>query len=296
MCVSTVQNVLAILADKGEEIARVLRSVPGNADVAVEATEGLPMLNIDVQREAIARHGINVADVQEVIEAAIGGSNVGTIVKGNAKFALTVRLEQSYRRDPEAIGRITVPASDGSAIPLAQLASITSTEGPIQISRENGSRRVVIQSNVRGRDLGSFVEEVKSQVAAKVKLPIGGGQLGEFTVITSLLPLYSTGDGKLVAGTKVYGKPSGAERRLLDHPRYAVGAVNIRSGVFIDAIEVKLMRIKGDRLDTTDVKTERAGSLGGGPQPTLGGDGKPSVGCVVYSSAEAITGVGLIQK
>lgn len=164
---------LQVLADKGAEIARVLRSVPGNADVAVEATEGLPMLNIDIRREAIARYGINVADVQQVIEAAIGGSNVGTIVKGNAKFALTVRLEESYRRDPEAIGRITVPTADGGAIPLAQLASIQSTEGPIQISRENGSRRVVIQSNVKGRDLGSFVEEVKRQVAAKVKLPTG---------------------------------------------------------------------------------------------------------------------------
>ena len=164
---------LQVLADKGEEIARVLRSVPGNADVSVEATEGLPMLNIDIDREAIARHGINVADVQEVIEAAIGGSNVGTIVKGNAKFALTVRLEERYRRDPEAIERITVPSSSGAAIPLAQLASINSTEGPVQISRENGSRRVVIQSNVRGRDLGSFVEDVKRQVDAKVKLPTG---------------------------------------------------------------------------------------------------------------------------
>ncbi len=137
---------LQVLTDKGEEIARVLRGVPGNADVSVEATEGLPMLNIDIQREAIARHGINVSDVQEVIEAAIGGSNVGTIVKGNAKFALTVRLEERFRRDPEAIGRITVPSSNGAAIPLAQLASINSEEGPIQISRENGSRRVVIQS------------------------------------------------------------------------------------------------------------------------------------------------------
>lgn len=164
---------LAILASKGEEIARVLRGVPGNVDVAVEATEGLPMLNIDVQREAIARYGINISDVQEVIEAAVGGAEVGTIVKGNAKFPLTVRLEERYRKDPEAIARITVSAPDGSTIPLSQLASITSTEGPIQISRENGSRRVVIQSNVRGRDLGSFVEEVKSQVGAKVKLPTG---------------------------------------------------------------------------------------------------------------------------
>ncbi|PQV62687.1 cobalt-zinc-cadmium resistance protein CzcA [Abditibacterium utsteinense] len=164
---------LQVLSDKANEIARVVRTVPGNADVGVEATEGLPMLNIDIRREAIARHGINVSDVQEVIEAAIGGSNTGTIVRGNAKFALVVRLEERFRRDPEAIGRITVPDSGGSPVPLAQLASIQSVEGPIQISRENGSRRVVIQSNVKGRDLGGFVEQVKREVAAQVKLPVG---------------------------------------------------------------------------------------------------------------------------
>ena len=164
---------LAILAEKGAEIGRVVRGVSGNADVSVETTEGLPVLNIDINREAIARHGINVSDVQQVIESAIGGSDVGTIVRGNAKFPLVVRLEERYRRDPEAIGRITVPSANGAAIPLARLASIQSSEGPVQISRENGSRRVVIQSNVRGRDLGSFVEDVKRQVDAQVKLPSG---------------------------------------------------------------------------------------------------------------------------
>jgi len=164
---------LSTLAQKGAEIGKVLSSVQGNADVAVEATEGLPVLDIDIRREAIARYGINIADVQQVIQAAIGGQEVGQIIQGNAKFPIALRLAETYRRDPEAIGRITVPSPDGSAIPLGQLADIRSTEGPVQISRENGSRRVVIQSNVRGRDLGSFVEEARVKIDEKVKLPPG---------------------------------------------------------------------------------------------------------------------------
>lgn len=145
----------------------------GSADVAVEATEGLPVLDIDIRRDAIARYGINVSDVQQVIQAAIGGEEVGQIIQGNAKFPIALRLSEAYRRDAEAIGRITVPAPDGSAIPLGQLATINATEGPVQISRENGSRRVVIQSNVRGRDLGSFVEEARAKIEGAVKLPPG---------------------------------------------------------------------------------------------------------------------------
>jgi len=162
-----------VLADKAGEISRVVRSVPGAADVSFEATEGLPVLNITLDRAAIARYGINVSDVQDVLESAIGGKKAGQVIQGNRRFDLTVRLAERYRRDPEAIGRITVEASNGANVPLAQLANIESTEGPVQISRENGERRVVVQSNVRGRDLGSFVEEVKRAIDAKVKLPVG---------------------------------------------------------------------------------------------------------------------------
>jgi len=164
---------LETLASKGAEIGKVLRLVQGNADVAVETTEGLPVLNIDIRREAVARHGINVSDVQQVIQAAIGGEEVGEVLQGNARFPIAVRLDEHFRRDPEAIGRITVPAPGGATIPLAQLADIQATEGPVQISRENGSRRVVIQSNVRGRDLGSFVEEARAKIEREVKLPTG---------------------------------------------------------------------------------------------------------------------------
>jgi cobalt-zinc-cadmium resistance protein CzcA len=164
---------LDVLAKKGAEIGKVLRSISGNADVSVETTEGLPVLNIVIDRARIARYGINVADVQRTIEMAIGGAEAGQIIQGNLRFDLVVRLDESYRDDPEAIGRILVPAPNGAAIPLAQLASIQSTEGPVQVSRENGERRVVIQSNVRGRDLGGFVEDVKSAVDKQVKLPVG---------------------------------------------------------------------------------------------------------------------------
>ncbi len=164
---------LTILAQKGAEIGKVLRTVPGNADVAVETTEGLPVLNIDIRRDAVARYGINVADVQHTIQAAIGGEEVGEVIKGNARFPIAVRLEERFRRDPEAIARIEIPAPDGSTVALGQLASIQSTQGPVQISRENGSRRVVIQANMRGRDLGSFVEEARAKIEREVSLAPG---------------------------------------------------------------------------------------------------------------------------
>jgi cobalt-zinc-cadmium resistance protein CzcA len=161
------------LARQGAEIGRVVRSVPGAADVSVETTEGLPVLSIEIRREEIARYGINVADVQQVIETAVGGAAAGEISQGDRRFDLVVRLAPRYRSDPEAIGRILVPAPGGDQLPLAQLAAIRSVQGPVQISRENAQRRVVIQANVRGRDLGSFVEEVKRRVDAGVKLPTG---------------------------------------------------------------------------------------------------------------------------
>lgn len=166
-------NDLQVLSAQAAKIGRIIRQVPGSADVAVETTDGLPVLNITMNREAIARHGINVDDVQQVIESAVGGGEVGHIIQGNKRFELVMRLAEKFRDSPEAIGRITVPSLSGAAIPLSELATIENEEGPVQISRENGERRVVIQSNVRGRDLGSFVEEVKSQIEKQLDLPAG---------------------------------------------------------------------------------------------------------------------------
>jgi heavy metal efflux system protein len=164
---------MELLAQHGAEIARVVSAVPGAADVSVETTEGLPVLEINIRRDEIARYGINVADVQQVIETAVGGAEAGEVIQGNRRFDLVVRLAKPHREDPEAIGRILVPAPGGESVPLAQLASIDSSEGPVQVSRENGERRVVVQANVRGRDLGRFVEEVQRRVESEVRLPTG---------------------------------------------------------------------------------------------------------------------------
>jgi len=161
-----------IRAQYAERIASLARSIPGAEDVAVETTEGLPMLDIQIKREEIARYGINVGDVADIIETAVGGKQASVITEGNARYPLVVRLAEQYRRHAEAIGTILVPAPKGEQIPLSQLADIKSIEGPVQTSRENGEGRTVIQFNVRGRDLGGVVEELMKKTD-QVKLPTG---------------------------------------------------------------------------------------------------------------------------
>ncbi len=154
-------------------IAAAARKISGAVDVKVEVTQGLPLLDIHIRRAAIARYGISVGDVQDVIEATLAGKEASTVVETDQRFPLVVRLAPSYRGDPEAIGRILVPAPGGAQLPLAQLADIRSIEGPVQLSRENGEGRTVIQANVRGRDLGSVVEELQKKVETEIKLPPG---------------------------------------------------------------------------------------------------------------------------
>ena len=162
-----------VLAREANRIERIASKVPGAADVKAETTQGLPQLQIAIRRDQIARYGINVSDVNEVVETAIGGKVVTTISDGATRVDVSVRMPQSFRDDPDKIGDILIPASDGKQIPLAQLADIESVEGPVQISRENGQRRIVIQANVRGRDLGGFTEEVKQRLDREYKLPTG---------------------------------------------------------------------------------------------------------------------------
>ncbi len=194
-----------------EAIAGILRGVAGAADVKVEQTEGLPMMNIELDRAALARHGLNVADVQDVIAAAIGGRDAGQVFEGDRRFDLVVRLPDEVRQSIAALQNLPIPlprndegpantrlASVGGAsvatddrpgfVPLASLLKrvdgerrIEVAEGPNQISRENGKRRVVVQCNVRGRDIGSFVTEAQQKITQQVKLPAGnwlvwGGQ------------------------------------------------------------------------------------------------------------------------
>ena len=172
---------LETLRGKADEMARVLRQVKGIADLRVEQVSGLYYLKLDVDRAKIARHGINVAEITEVIEAVGGGIAAGEVFEGQWRFPIMVRFPDDRRTDVETIAALWVTAPDGSRIPLRELADIRITEGPAQISREHASRRIVIEANVVGRDLVGAVEEARAEVGRLVLLPPGyyvtwGGQ------------------------------------------------------------------------------------------------------------------------
>ena len=162
-----------VLAREAKKVAAVVEKVQGAADVQVEITEGLPQLQIAIDRAAIARYGISVDDVNQVVETLLGGKPLTTINDGNQRYDVVFRLPVEKQNDVDTIKRLQIPSVLGPSIPLEQLAKIERVQGLVQISRENGKRRIVIQSNVRGRDLGSFVTEVQKRVAAEVKLPVG---------------------------------------------------------------------------------------------------------------------------
>lgn len=172
---------LDVLRVKAEEIARVLRQVKGISDLRVEQVSGLYYLKLDVNRSKVARHGINVANITEVIEAVGAGIRAGDVFEGQRRFPIIVRFPDDRRGDIESIKALWVTAQDGARIPLRELADIQVVEGPAQISREQASRRVVIEANVVGRDLVGAVEEAQGAVAGLVQLPTGyyvtwGGQ------------------------------------------------------------------------------------------------------------------------
>ena len=169
------------LVRSAEEIQRVVTTIRGAADVQSEQVTGQPQLQITIDRSAIARYGINVDNVQEAIETAIGGEAAGQVFEGIRRFDINVRLQEPYRRDAESIGNILVATHDGARVPLSQIARIGTVVGPKQINHDNGQRRIVIQLNVRGRDMGGFVAEAQNAIAQRIKLPTGyfitwGGQ------------------------------------------------------------------------------------------------------------------------
>ena len=164
-----------------DRIAEVLKKVRGAADVRVEQTEGAPLLDIRPNRDAMARVGVTPGDVQDVVGATIGGREAGIIFEGDRRFPVVIRLPDTARSDIQSIGLIPVPTAGGSFVPLSSVADIGIAEGPNQITRENGKRRVVVQANVRGRDVAGVVGDAQKQIAAKVPLPPGtylqwGGQ------------------------------------------------------------------------------------------------------------------------
>ena len=161
------------LREQAGRVAKVVAGVRGVADLKVQQLSGQPVLSIKANREAIARHGINVSDVQELIQTAIAGSEAGRVLEGFKRFGLVVRLDPSVRSSASDFANLLVATPTGQNIPLAQLASLKSEEGPLEVSRENGQRRISIEANVRGRDVGSFVAEAQSRVQQSVKLKPG---------------------------------------------------------------------------------------------------------------------------
>ena len=169
------------LKNKAEEISVLLKKINGAADIQVDQVSGKPQLKITVDRHAIARYGLNLSDVQQVIRTAIGGETAGQIFEGIRRFDIFVRLSPEYRNDKEAISNLLITSPNGLDVPLSQVATIEEIEGPRQITREQNQRFITIQCNVVGRDIGSFVEESQAAIEKNVDLPVGyytvwGGQ------------------------------------------------------------------------------------------------------------------------
>ncbi|WP_455824658.1 CusA/CzcA family heavy metal efflux RND transporter [Pseudomonas graminis] len=180
---------MAVLNSTAGEIAETLQKLEGASEVKVEQTSGLPVLTINIDRDKAARFGLNVGDVQDTIAVAVGGRQAGTLYEGDRRFDMVVRLSDALRTDIDGLSRllVPVPALAGNAtgqlgfIALSQVASLDLVLGPNQVSREDGKRLVIVSANVRGRDIGSFVEEAEAAIAAQVKVPAGywttwGGQ------------------------------------------------------------------------------------------------------------------------
>lgn len=172
---------LDTLKEKGDQIARVVSRVAGAEDVKAEAVSGLPQLQIRPDRAAIARLGLNVEDVNDVVESIVAGKEAGQVFEGEHRFALVVRFAELNEKNVESIRNLTLMAPGGARVPLGQVADVSLVEGAAQISREDARRRIAVECNVRGRDIGSFVGEAQAAIEREVVLPPGyyvtwGGQ------------------------------------------------------------------------------------------------------------------------
>jgi cobalt-zinc-cadmium resistance protein CzcA len=183
---------LDVLKQQAEAVARVLETVRGAADVKVEQVAGLPLLRVIVNRDQIARYGLTADDVLTLVQTTRVGHVVGTVVQGSRRFELVVRLVDSASADPAALGNLLIPTAHGELVPLSRVATVQVDTGPAQISREHVQRRIVVENNIRGRDLGSFVAEAQRLVAREVSLPTGyeltwGGQYQHLQEATNRL-------------------------------------------------------------------------------------------------------------
>jgi cobalt-zinc-cadmium resistance protein CzcA len=200
---------MEVLRQSADAIAKVLGTVDGNDAIKVEQVTGLPMLTIKFKRTAMARYGLNIAEVQEVIQAAVGGKESGVLFEGDRRFPIVVRLPENLRTDTDALRRLPIALSRAedsdeglrnaslerpAFIPLGEVADLDEQPGPNQISRESGKRRVVVTCNVRGRDIGSFVAEAQEKIRHDVKLEPGywitwGGQFEQLQSATRRLEI-----------------------------------------------------------------------------------------------------------
>jgi len=184
---------MQVLEESGEKIEKVLKEIPGASDVKVEQSTGLPVLTIDINRPLLARYGLNIEEVQEIIAIAMGGKEAGEVFEGDKRFEIIVRLPEKLRSDIDSLKRIPIPLHTGEhhannqnpAILLKDIAEFSIQEGPNQVSRENGKRVLNVTANVRGRDLNGFVDEAQKKIANEVSLPAGywlrwGGQFEQF--------------------------------------------------------------------------------------------------------------------
>ncbi len=172
---------LNILSDRGSDAARIMGQIQGAEDISVQQVEGLPQLQIKIIREKIAKYGISVEDVNSVIEIALAGKSSGVVFEGDKKFDIVIKYSDDKKRSIDEIRNILVSSSENLKLPLSELAEIETKEGPAEITRDNGKRRIVIQGNVRGRDIESFVNELRTAISSQLKLPPGytmeyGGQ------------------------------------------------------------------------------------------------------------------------
>lgn len=172
---------LNVLDSLGKRMLALISSLPGAADTQMEVMSGVPELRLDIDRAALARYGLNVSDVQEVIETLVGEQPVSEMIEGRARFPISVQIPGSMRNDPAALKDLVLRAPGGELVPLNQLAAIRTVRGPEVISRENAQRRIAVQTNVRGMDLGSFVRSAQEKVSRTFNLPAGyeiqwGGQ------------------------------------------------------------------------------------------------------------------------
>ncbi len=185
---------LATLERTADEILQTLRSVPGAADARVEQVSGLPVLSVVPRRTTLARYGLSLDDLQSLVAASIGGEEAGLIYQGDRRFKLMVRLPESERRDIDKLAFLPVSLPGGDYVPLSEVADLRLAPAPAQISRENGKRRIVVTANVRERDLGGFVEEVRDRISNDLSIPPGywleyGGTFEQLESATARLAL-----------------------------------------------------------------------------------------------------------